>query len=682
MGEEYNRATAMRLGVCYYPEQWPEDRWRIDAQMMVEAGIEIVRIAEFAWAKLEPVRVRYEWSWLDQAIDLLGSAGLRVMVGTPTAAPPIWLSMNHPDILRVDADGRQREHGTRRHYCPNSPTYHNFSKEIVSAMTQRYGQHTHVFGWQIDNEWGGGHTARCYCDNCALAFPKWLKQRYGDISSLNDAWGTVFWSQSYEDWSQIRLPDRSIDKHNPSHLLDFYRFSSDSYVAYQRLQIDVIRQFAPDHIVTTNFMGLFRDLDQFALANDLDFVTWDSYPTGNLDRWHQHLYLEQDEPDTSEHPFAYDVGDPYITSLAHALTFGLKGSPFWVMEQQAGAINWGNANPGIRPGTTRLWTWHALAEGADTTVYFRWRSTLFAQEQYHSGLLRHDGSAGVGLGDLELLKEEQQRMVGIALQQKEADVALIFNFDDLWALEIQPHRSDYSYLKHLFVYYRACQRLGIPVDVISNSCDMSKYRLIMAPTLHIVDEELAHKLKQYITAGGNLLLGVRSGFKTVSNIVTDQPLPGQLRPLTGATVLCWQSLPEKNEWDLSTKLDELKGPATYWVEVLQPDNDSVQVWASYSSGPYSGKAAMTENSLGQGSVYYQGWFPTERQARNIIEKLVDILDITRIGDLPRGLIAHRRGDSIILLNFTDSTQTVSMSGWSTEISPREVMVVNSLVFES
>ncbi len=672
----------MNFGVCYYPEHWPEKRWESDALMMVEAGIEIVRIAEFAWAQIEPEAGRYQWSWLDRAINLLGKAGLRVMLGTPTAAPPIWLTRNHPDILRIDAGGQRRDHGTRRHYCPNSSTYHRHSQEIVSAMAQRYGTHPFVFGWQIDNEWGGGHTARCYCYNCVTAFQAWLKDRYGDIANLNDAWGTLFWSQSYMDWSQIHLPDQSIDKPNPSHILDFYRFSSDSYVAYQRLQIDLVRQYAPEHVVTTNFMGLYRDLDQFALATDLDFVTWDSYPTGNLDRWQKHLYLKQDELDASEHQFAYDVGDPYITGMAHALTYGLKGRPFWVMEQQAGAINWGSVNPGIRPGTTRLWTWHALAEGADTTVYFRWRSTLFAQEQYHSGLLQHDGSAGFGLADLALLRGEQQQLADIARQPNEADVALIFDFEDLWALEIQPHRSDYSYLKHLFVYYRACQRLGIQVDIIPKSGELNKYSLVLAPTLHIADEELAHTLKQYVIDGGHLLLGVRSGFKTANNLVTDQPFPGLLRLLIGATVRSWQSLPEQFGWDLSTNIAGLNGPATYWLEVLKPDSASVRALASYSSGPYSGQAALIENSLNNGKIYYHGWYPTDPQARAVIGHLVDKLGFSRIGDLPRGLIARKRGDAIILLNFTDVIQTANITGLPIKVPPRDVTVVNSLVSES
>ncbi|UCG24582.1 MAG: beta-galactosidase [Chloroflexota bacterium] len=626
---------------------------------------------------MEPEEGRYDWSWLDRAIDILGGAGLRIMLGTPTAAPPIWLTRNHPDILRIDANGRRRDHGTRRHYCPSSPTYRQYSQEIVSAMARRYGQHPHIFGWQIDNEWGGGHTARCYCDDCLTAFREWLTDRYGTITSLNRAWGTRFWSQSYMDWSQIRLPGHSIDKPNPSHVLDFYRFSSDSYVAYQKLQLDLVRQYAPEHVVTTNFMGLYYELDQFDLANDHDFVSWDSYPTGNLDRWYQTLYSDALDPAASESSFAYDVGDPYVTGMAHALTYGLKRQPFWVMEQQAGAINWGKVNPGIRPGTTRLWTWHALAEGADTVVYFRWRSTLFAQEQYHSGLLQHDGSAGVGLADLIMLKDEQQQMADIVRQPNAAEVAMLFDFNDLWALEIQPHHHDYGYLKHLFAYYRACQQLGIQVDIIPRSADLNNYRLIVAPTLHNVDEELVNGLGRYVAGGGNLFLGVRSGFKTTSNLVTSQPLPGLLRPLTGATVLVWQTLPEPQGWDLSSDVAGLNGPASYWVEALQPDSESVRTLVYYGSGPYSGHSALVENRLNEGKVYYHGWYPTEAQARSIFGHLADSLALSSVGILPSGLIARQRGDAMILLNFTDSSVSASVAGRYVTVDPRDVKVVPS-----
>ena len=219
----------MKLGVCYYPEQWPEDRWATDARMMVASGLTLVRIAEFAWARMEPSRDHYEWDWLDRAVDALAEAGLQVILGTPTATPPAWMTQEFPAMLHVDANGRARKHGSRRHVCINNPIYRDECDRIVRAMGERYGGDERIIGWQIDNEFGGGKTGRCYCAACAAGFRVWLRARYGTLEALNMAWGTVFWSQTYSDWSQIEVPDDAIDKQNPSQTLDYYRFSSDSY---------------------------------------------------------------------------------------------------------------------------------------------------------------------------------------------------------------------------------------------------------------------------------------------------------------------------------------------------------------------------------------------------------------------------------------------------------------------
>ncbi|MCP5096667.1 MAG: family 14 glycosylhydrolase, partial [Chloroflexi bacterium] len=334
----------MKFGVCYYPEHWPEARWTQDAKLMRRAGLEIVRVAEFAWAKMEPAEGVYEWEWLDRAIKAFARKGHKLVLGTPTATPPAWLTRTYPDILRVDSNGRSRNHGTRRHYCPHSPIYRKYSRHIIAEMAKRYGQHPKVIGWQTDNEIGGGRTARCYCDHCADAFRSWLREKHGDIDTLNEAWGAIFWSQTYSDWSQINLPSDDIDKKNPSHVLDYYRFSSDSFVSYQQEQIDILRKHAPDHFVTHNFMGLYRDLDQFNLAAPLDFATWDNYPTGNPERWREWLYPPGSNTSECDPIYAYDVGDPFITGMSHALTYALKDAPFWIMEQQCGQINWGEIN--------------------------------------------------------------------------------------------------------------------------------------------------------------------------------------------------------------------------------------------------------------------------------------------------------------------------------------------------
>lgn len=662
----------MKLGVCYYPEQWAQDesgegRWAVDAALMAESGLEIVRIAEFAWARMEPSPGRYDWGWLDRAIDTLAGAGLQVILGTPTATPPAWLTHAHPDVLRVDANGRRRRHGSRRHICVNNPTYRDHSVRIVRELGERYGRDDRIIGWQIDNEFGGGKTARCYCDVCAAAFRHWLEKRYETLDALNRAWGAIFWSQTYFDWAEIQLPDDAIDKANPSQALDYYRFASDSYVEYQQLQIDILRPLTGGFI-THNFMGLYRDLNQFDLARPLDFVTWDNYPTANPDRWRQILYPPGRDASRNDLVYAYDVGDPVITAMAHALTRGLKQRPFWVMEQQSGFVNWGEINPGVRPGTTRLWTWHALAEGADACLYFRWRSTLFAQEQYHSGLLRHDAQPAQGLRDVLTLQPEREEMAAVAAEPYRAEVAVLVDYDDLWAIELHPQRRGFHYLRHLYVFYEALQRAGIPVDLIPHSADLGPYRLVLAPTLHLPSVSLVERLTAYVTTGGTLLVGVRSGLKTPTNLVTDRPLPGLLRDLCGVTVTSWQALPDGVGLDVTTDVPGLGDKATYWYETHDPD--TAQSLARYDTG----ETALAINHIGAGHCYTLGWYPNPAQASALIGYLASSTDIEPIAALPAGMLAARRGDHTVLLNFTDGELTAETGGQAITVPARDVRV--------
>ncbi|GIK58056.1 MAG: beta-galactosidase [Chloroflexi bacterium] len=658
----------MKFGVCYYPEQWPAERWAADARMMREAGLEMVRIAEFAWAKMEPADGRYTWEWLDKAIETLAAAGLDVILGTPTAAPPAWLSHAHPDVLRLDANGRARQHGARRHVCPNSPTYRHFSRRIVQEMVQRYGREPGIIGWQIDNEFGGGKSGRCYCPHCAAAFRDWLQKRYSHISALNDAWGAVFWSQTYSDWAEIMPPDDRIDKKNPSHLLDYYRFCSESIVAYQQEQVDIIRSGAPGRFITHNFMGLFRDLNQFDLAAPLDFVTWDNYPTGNPERWHGRLQppAEQQEPID----YAYDVGDPIITGMAHDLMHGLKQRPFWIMEQQCGHINWGELNPGIRPGTVRLWCWHALAHGAEAILFFRWRASLFAQEQYHSGLLRHDGRADTGMADLQTMVAELAQMRQLTAHPVHIEVAIVCQYDDLWALQEQPHRADFDYWRHSYAFYHALQRLGVPATFVPVTADLSPYKLVIAPTLHLVTPEIVAALQRYVNTGGHVLLGARAGFKTGSNLVTDTPLPGLLRHLAGVAVTDWQALPLAAGCELHSEIPGLEGQATYWVESLQAE--TAVPLAHYAGGA----AALAENRVGNGRVTTLGFYPSPAQATAVCRHLLAQNHITPLAEhLPPGLVAARRGPVTILMNFWERPLTATINGQPVEVAARNIVLV-------
>ena len=442
------------LGVCYYPEHWPEADWPGDAERMAALGLRYVRIGEFAWSRIEPEGGRYDWDWLDRALETLGQAGLKVVLGTPTATPPKWLIDQHPDILAIDADGRPRRFGSRRHYCFSSPSYRVESARIVTAMAERYGQHDAVAGWQTDNEFGCHDTVLSYSCAAARAFRRYLKERYGSIDALNEAWGNRFWSMEYGGWDEIDPPNLTVTEANPSHRLDYRRFSSDQIDQFNRAQVAILRRHSPGRFVTHNFMGAFLAFDHFKVGEPLDFAAWDSYPLG---------FTERSGLDDATKIRYAQSGHPDIAAFNHDLYRGVDRGRFWVMEQQPGPVNWAAWNPSPAAGMVRLWSWEAMAHGAEVVSYFRWRQSPFAQEQMHSGLNRPDGALDTGGEEAGQVAEE---LAGIALPDSaEAPVALVFDYEAAWMCDIQPQGQDFDYLAAVFGWYSALRRRGLAAVV-------------------------------------------------------------------------------------------------------------------------------------------------------------------------------------------------------------------------
>ena len=464
------------FGVDYYPEHWPEERWPVDAGLMAEAGFNITRLAEFAWSRLEPQEGTFDFTWLDQANDILSSYGIRTILGTPTASPPPWLMQSNPDLYRVDEQGRRLTFGNRRQYCPNHPLYHECTRAIVQAMAEHYAANPNVIGWQIDNEFGD----RCYCPVCREAFQRWLQARYHTLEAMNEAWGTIFWSHVYTDWSQIPVPVETGGSPNPGLALDFYRFISDSYVRYQQLQIDILRACTSGQFITHNLMGFKYDtLNYYDLAMPLDFVTWDNYPR-------------------TQWSFRSDV-DPSGPALAAATMRGLKRQPFWVMEEQAGPGGWELVSVTPRPGELRLWAYQQIAHGADGIIFFRWRTARYGTEQYWHGILNHDASAGRRYEEIARMGAELGR-IGDALRdtQVQAPVAMLLSYDSRFAFQIQPNNPEYSYSEHFHSLYRAFHERNIPIDVISPTEELNSYRLVLAPPLYMLPEQVAANLERYV----------------------------------------------------------------------------------------------------------------------------------------------------------------------------------------
>jgi beta-galactosidase len=662
----------MKLGVCYYPEQWPQNRWESDIKSMHDLGLSIVRIGEFAWSKIEPRNGQFDLCWLDDFVDLVSKEGLQVVLGTPTAAPPHWLVQKHPEILQVDASGRIRKPGSRRHYCVNNNIYGIYVEKIVRVLAEHFSQHPSIIGWQIDNELGNHHTGLCYCNSCIQKFQDWLKQKYKDLNSLNMAWGTAFWSQDYSEWSQIQPPNGMVTEANPSQRLDYARFSTEAYRKFIELQAETICSNSKNQFVTTNFSLVDTELNFAELAKDLDFVSCNSYPTGYQEMVAPELYgVDQERP-----KFAYDVGDPYVTDYYHTKARGLSPRPFWVMEQQVGQINWSLSNSSVRGGTPRLWTWHAAASGAEAILYFRWRAALMGQEQMHSGLLNHDGSTSIAFDDLSELKEEIPVMQQFLLSPLKSNVAILVDQEDAWAIDFQAHRKDFSCQRLEFLYFITLKKLGMNVDIVSYNADLSDYRLILAPTIHVVSDEKIKKLESYVARGGTLLAGIRSGFKNDFNQVVDLSLPGLLRPLVGGKIVQWQSLPDEIAFQIKSNLPGVGGKAARWIEAIVPDGvETVQVLATYSDGPLSEKSCFIRHSYGAGDVYYLAWYPDEIQMMGILKYLIDQVEIGPVVDIPAGVIYIKRGKNQILLNFNEKEKTILFDEQKIPVPARDFRII-------
>ena len=508
------------LGCCYYPEHWPRETWDEDAVRMAEAGLTWVRIGEFAWSRLEPNPGDYRFDWLDDAIETLGKAGLKVVLGTPTATPPRWMVDRHPDMLAVDAAGRPRGFGSRRHYDFSHEGYKAECAKIVTALAKRYGRSPYVAAWQTDNEYGCHDTVISYSDAARQAFQSWLRQRYpgagndGDVDALNKAWGNVFWSMEYRAFDEIDLPNLTVTEPNPAHSLDFRRFSSDQVVAFNRLQADIIRAHS-DAPIAHNYMGKVTEFDHFAVGADLDIASWDSYPLGFLeDR------IQRD--DAYKRRFARQ-GDPDFQAFHHDLYRAVGRGRMWIMEQQPGPVNWAPFNPLPRPGMVRLWSWEAFAHGAEVVSYFRWRQAPMAQEQMHAGLLRPDSAEAPGLAEARQVALEIAEAPEVSAAQ--APVAIVFDYDADWAWNVQPHGRGLDYFWLVFDTYRALRAMGQSIDVLPpDTRDFTGYRVVAVPGMMHMPQALKDALA---ASGTRVVIGPRSAARD-RNMRIPTPLPPDL----------------------------------------------------------------------------------------------------------------------------------------------------------
>ena len=555
----------MQFGVCWYPEQWPRERWAIDIEMMTGLGLDLVRIGEFAWSRMEPEPGRYDWEWLDDVVAMVGDAGMGVVLGTPTATPPVWLMQAHPDIMITDQRGSRVPYGSRRHTCTTSATYRRESLRITDALVERYGTNPFVAGWQVDNEPGNHDSARCWCNECETAFSAWLRDRFGTIDALNEAWGTIFWSQTYPDFDAVRLPRDTMTSQHPALRLAHRKFASDQSVDFLRVQFERIRDgVAADIPITTNLYCEDLNVDARAVARLGGVASMDNYPHG--------------------------VSTPFDTAYLldlHATASGLEGQA-WVMEQQVGPVNWTEENPQVPHGQARLWMWQSALHGYDASLVFRWRAARYGQEQYHTGLLRHDGTPERVFDEVRSAIAEIKRA---SLPKPRPRIAIVHSYKDAWAIEINPHRRGLTHRALLFEAYRAARSLGLDVAVVDSTDDLARFEIVLAPAMQISTPERIAAIERALEAGTEVILGARSLVIDRENAWSDRPLPAGLSERLGARVI------EPTSQNLPVTIEPWGTPAGIWTDVLEVE--SAEIVARYGGATYldGSPAVVTKDGL-------------------------------------------------------------------------------------
>lgn len=569
------RHDGIAYGCDYNPEQWDSATWHDDVALMREAGVDLVAINIFGWSHIEPRPGEYDFSRLDEIIELLHANGIRVNLGTGTSSPPPWLTTRHPEILPVTVDGTTRFPGGRQAWCPSSPVFRSHAIALVEKVAERYGAHPAVALWHVSNELGC-HNALCYDDDSAAAFRRWLEARYGTIAELNRAWGTSFWSQQYSEFAEILPPLATLSSRNPGQLIDFQRFSSDELLDYYRRETEVLRAHSSAP-VTTNFMvtAHIRNLDYWSWAPEMDVIANDHYLDHRLGN------------PTAELAFAAD------------LTRGLSaGAPWLLMEQATSAVNWQPHNIAKTGGEMLRNSLTHVARGADGICFFQWRASQQGSEKFHSALVPHAGTDSELWREVVSLGATLDRLDEVAGTTVQADVALIFSWESWWAHdgESRPSQS-VRYLEQVHAAHRALNELGLTVDIVSADADLGAYALVYAPGLHMVSDAQARNITDYIAAGGHAVITFFSGIVDENDRVRLGGYPGAFRDALGIVVE--EFAPMKPEH--SARLDN-GATAGLWAERLRLNGaDAI---ASYVDGDLPGTAAITRNHFGSGTAWY------------------------------------------------------------------------------
>ncbi len=643
----------MIIGVDYYPEHWDKSLWKADADLMRQTGVEVVRLAEFAWCRLEPQDGVFDFEWLDEIIGIFSEREIKIVLCTPTNCPPLWFYEKYPESVQTEKDGHKTATGIRGHRCINNPDFLRYADRIVDIMTKRYADNNAVIAWQIDNEL---EANCCFCENCIEKYRSWLKDKYGSLDVLNKAYGNNVWSGEYSSWEQIKPPFGSYPQAwlNPSFMLDFNRYASDSVVEHINHQADIIRKNCPETEITTNVWfctNMPNFYDEFA---GLDFISYDNYPTTRL-------------PDNSE--------ECYSHSFHLDLMRGVKRKKFWIMEQLSGGLGcWAPMARTTYPGMIKGYSLQAFAHGADTVVHFRWRTAVSGAEMHWHGLIDHSNVPGRRFEEFAQLCKEARKLEAVRNTEIKSDIAVLYSPEDEYAFKIQPQTNGMYYMEQPMMLHSAFAKYGLNVDVISQREEISGYKVIVAPEMYVTDAAVVKKLYAFAEKGGTVILTNRSGVKNEHNNCIMEQLPTVYRKLIGAYVEEYDPIGYDSA---SVKLtDGTVYKCRQWCDVVHPE--TAETVAVYDSEFYKGKAAITRNGYGKGTAYYIGTV-CEKSLYNRLAK--DILISTGIpfaDGIPDNVeITTRTGDNItarFIFNNTDKEQCFNLDGQAISLKPFEVKI--------
>jgi beta-galactosidase len=629
----HSTTTPLYLGTAWYPEQWPQERWEKDLALMEAAHITVVRVAEFAWSTIEPREGDFELGWLDRAIEQAAHHHIYVVIGTPSAAPPAWLTSKYPDVLRMDEDGRPDEHGERQQFSFSSPRYRNLARRIAEVLATHYGHNPNVLGWQIDNEIG----PPSFDPVTKEQFHHWLETKYHSLAQLNAHWTTSYWSQTYDDFSQVPMHSKN---ENPGLLLDWKRFVSDTWASYIDNQVQAIRQHAePRQFITTNTMHWNGGFNHYDVHRPLDIAAWDEYVQNGHYEW-----LDQ--------------------AIQHDLVRGYKQRNFWLMETQPAFVNWGPVNRALDPGQTREVAWQAVGHGADAVLYWQWRSALNGQEQYHGTLLGADGTPVPVYAEVQKTAAEFAT-AGAALTgtTPHSRVAMLQSYNSRWAIDFQRHNKNFDPVEEFAAFYRPLQLRAQSIDVIPPEAPLNSYPLVVAPALNVISAKEAEHLSDYVRQGGHLVLGPRSGMKDDYNALWPERQPGPLTNLLGARVEQFYALDQPVT--LSGEIGS--GQANIWAETLGSLTPETHVLMTYGTdqGWLAGKPAIVTRPVGKGSITYIGaWLDPTLMGKVASRLFSDSAIKPVIADVPADVEVCERGGAgktvWILINHGRTPQSVHL----------------------